>query len=224
MDALIFDFDGVVVDSEPVHLMCFRRVLETVGVELSDSDYYERYLGYDDRDCLKIAARDAGVDLDEERIARLTAEKTALVQRAFAESLQPLPGAVELIRAAAAADVALGVCSGALREEIVLASRTLGVLDCFRAIVPAEDVARGKPDPEGYLKVRERLAAVTGREMLPARCVAVEDSPAGIDAARAAGMKVLAVTNSYSAARLEEADRVVDSLANVTLRSLEELL
>ena len=224
MDALIFDFDGVVVDSEPVHLVCFQRVLETVGVELSESDYYDKYLGYDDRDCLRIAARDAGLDLDAERIARLTAEKTVLVQRAFAEAIQPLPGAVELIRAAAAAGVALAVCSGALREEIELASRALGVLECFRTIVPAEDVARGKPDPEGYLKVRERLAAVTGREILPARCVVVEDSPAGIDAARAAGMKVLAVTNSYSRERLNAADRVVDSLAEVTPESLGELL
>lgn len=224
MDALIFDFDGVVVDSEPIHLVCFQRVLGKVGVELSERAYYDKYLGYDDRDCLRIAACDAGLDLDEERIAELTAEKTVLVQRAFAESIEPLPGAVELIRAAAGAGVAVGVCSGALRQEIELASRTIGVLECFRAIVPAEDVARGKPDPEGYLKARERLEAVMGRPILPGRCVAVEDSPAGIDAAGAAGMKVLAVTNSYPRDRLEAAERVVDSLTEVTPESLEQLL
>lgn len=221
---MIFDFDGVVVDSEPIHLVCFQRVLGKVGVELSERAYYDKYLGYDDRDCLRIAACDAGLDLDEERIAELTAEKTVLVQRAFAESIEPLPGAVELIRAAAGAGVAVGVCSGALRQEIELASRTIGVLECFRAIVPAEDVARGKPDPEGYLKARERLEAVTGRRILPGRCVAVEDSPAGIDAAGAAGMKVLAVTNSYPRDRLEAAERVVDSLTEVTPESLEQLL
>jgi beta-phosphoglucomutase len=224
MDALIFDFDGVVVDSEPIHLVCFQRVLGKVGVELSERAYYDKYLGYDDRDCLRIAACDAGLDLDEERIAELMAEKTVLVQRAFAESIEPLPGAVELIRAVADAGVALGVCSGALRREIELASRTIGVLECFRTIVPAEDVARGKPDPEGYLKARERLEAVTGRRILAARCVVVEDSPAGIDAAGAAGMKVLAVTNSYPRDHLEAAERVVDSLTEVTPESLEQLL
>lgn len=224
MDALLFDFDGVVVDSEPIHLKCFQRVLETVGISLSQREYYEKYLGYDDHDCLKVAAADRGRELGEEAIARLTAEKTVLVQRAFAESVQPLPGAVALIRAAAAADVPLAVCSGALREEIELASRTIGVLTCFRTIVAAEDVAHGKPDPEGYLAARKRLAAAMGREILPARCVVVEDSPAGIDAARAAGMKVLAVTNSYPAEQLAAADAVVESLEGVPLAFLEGLL
>lgn len=224
MDALLFDFDGVVVDSEPIHLACFQRVLETVGISLSQREYYEKYLGYDDHDCLKVAAADRGRELGEEAIARLTAEKTVLVQRAFAESVQPLPGAVALIRAAAAADVPLAVCSGALREEIELASRTIGVLACFRTIVAAEDVAHGKPDPEGYLAARKRLAAAMGREILPARCVVVEDSPAGIDAARAAGMKVLAVTNSYPAEQLAAADAVVESLEGVPLAFLEGLL
>ena len=224
MDALLFDFDGVVVDSEPIHLECFQHVLRQWGVELSEEDYYEKYLGYDDQDCLRVASRDAGVDLDAPTIARLTAEKTVLVQRAFAESIQPLPGAVVLIRAAAEAGVPLAVCSGALREEIVLASRTIGVLECLQTIVAAEDVTRGKPDPEGYLRAREQLASLTGRDLDPARCVVVEDSPAGIEAARGAGMKVLAVTNSYPRARLGAAHRVVDALANVTVESLDELL
>ena len=149
MDAVIFDFDGVVVDSEPVHFACFRDVLATVGLELTVEDYYDKYLGYDDHDCLLIAARDRGAKLSERRIADLTAAKTKLVQRAFRESIQPLPGAVALIRAIAAAGVPMAVCSGALRDEVVLASRTVGVLDCFQAIVAAEDVKRGKPDPEG---------------------------------------------------------------------------
>jgi beta-phosphoglucomutase len=224
MDALIFDFDGVVVDSEPIHLAGFQRVLEPLGIRLTQADYYAKYLGYDDHDCLLVAARDAGVELDEGRIADLTAAKTALVQHAFAKSIEPLPGAVALIRAVAGEGVPLAVCSGALREEIELASQTVGVRECFQIIVAAKDVARGKPDPEGYLMARERLSAATGRDLSPGGCIVVEDSPAGIEAARGAGMKVLAVTNSYAPEHLAAADRIVESLAEVTVPSLRELL
>ncbi len=223
MDAMIFDFDGVIVDSEPVHLACFQRVLRSAGLELSQDDYYARYLGYDDHDCLEAVARDAGVAMDEGRIASLTAEKTVLVQRAFAESIEALPGAVELIRAAHAAAVPLAICSGALREEVEQAGRTVGVRECFRAVVAAEDVARGKPDPEGYRKARAALEADAAGPLSPARCVVVEDSPAGIDAGQAAGMKVLAVTTSYPADRLTAADRVVASLADVSLPEIDRL-
>ena len=150
MDALIFDFDGVVIDSEPIHLACFQDVLRPFGVTLTKEAYYGVYLGYDDYDCLREAARDAGAELSDEQIADLIAAKTALVQRAFARSVEAQPGSVELIRAAAEGGMAVGVCSGALREEIRLAARTIGVLDCFGTIVAAEDVQRGKPDPEGY--------------------------------------------------------------------------
>jgi beta-phosphoglucomutase len=225
MDALFFDFDGVVVDSEPVHLVCFQRVLAEVGVRLTREDYYGKYLGYDDRDCLRVAAADAGVALDAGRVAELIDAKTVLVQRAFAESVEPLPGAAALIRAAADGGIPVGVCSGALRKEIEIASRAAGVLDCFRSIVSAEDVRRGKPDPEGYRLALERMRAHLDRPDLRGdRCVVVEDSPAGIEAARAVGMKTLAVTNSYPADRLVAADRVVESLTGVTPASLETLL
>ena len=118
--AIIFDFDGVVVDSEPVHFAGFRDVLATLGLDLKLEDYYDKYLGCDDHDCLLIAARDRGVELSERQIADLTAAKTALVQRAFRESIQPLPGSVALIRAIAAAGVPMAICSGALRDEIIL--------------------------------------------------------------------------------------------------------
>jgi len=224
VDALIFDFDGVVVDSEPVHLACFQRVLATIGVALTREDYYEKYLGFDDHDCFAAAARAAGADVTEERIAELTAAKTDLVRRAFAESVQPMPGAVELIRSAAAAGVPVGVCSGALREEIVQAARAVGVLEHFATIVSAEDVPRGKPDPAGYRLALDRLARAAGRPLRAGRCVVVEDAPAGIDAARGAGMRVLAVTSSYPAEALQAAERVVDSLADVKLPELDELL
>jgi len=224
VDAIIFDFDGVVVDSEPIHLKAFQEVLARNGVEMTRADYYETYLGFDDHDCFAAAGQDHGVNFPERQIAEMTARKTRLVQRAFAESLVALPGAVELIAAADAAGVPLAVCSGALRDEIELASKTVGAWEHFKIIVPAEDVQRGKPDPQGYQLALERLADAVGKKLLPGKTIAVEDSPAGIAAAKDAHMIVLAVTNSYPPDQLRQADRIVESLADVTLKDLEELL
>jgi len=223
-DAIVFDFDGVVVDSEPIHLAGFQRVLATVGVEMTREAYYAEYLGFDDRGCIEAAARDQGVQLAAHRVAQLIAAKTKMVKRLLSDCIDALPGAAELIRAASEAGVPLAICSGALRDEIELASRAVGVWDCFDVVVAAEDVKQGKPDPAAFRLAAERLADKLGREIAPERCVAMEDSPAGIDAARAAGMKALAVTNSYSAADLAVAEGVVDSLVGVTLEELDRLI
>lgn len=223
VDALIFDFDGVVVDSEPIHLACYQQVLAEEGIALSREDYYGKYLGYDDRDCFLAVARDTGRRLHRP-LEALIAAKTVLVQQALRESTRALPGAVELIRAARAAGVPVAVCSGALRREIELASAAAGVLECFSVIVSAEDVPAGKPDPAGFRLAVERLGAAGGRAIRAGRCVAVEDSPAGIEAAQAAGLAVLAVTNSYPARALQAAQRVVGSLGEVALGDLEGLL
>ncbi|HAU38936.1 MAG TPA: HAD family hydrolase [Phycisphaerales bacterium] len=224
MDALIFDFDGVIVDSEPIHFEGFRQVLRTIGVELSREAYYTKYLGYDDHDCFLAAASEQGIGLDEPQLAELIEAKTRIVQRMLGESARALSGAVELIRAARGAGVPLAICSGALRDEIELASRAVGVRECFDVIVPAEDVAKGKPDPEGYLLARQRLTETTGRELSAERCVVVEDSPWGIQAAHAAGMKCLAVASSYPADALNQAECVVASLSDTNLARIEKLL
>jgi HAD superfamily hydrolase (TIGR01509 family) len=221
--AVIFDFDGVVVDSEPVHMAAFAEVLRSVGVELARRDYYGKYLGFDDHDCFHAALVAAGQAASERRIARLIARKTALVKRLYRRGVRALGGAVRLVREASAAGLPVGVCSGALREEIELAARGLGVREHFRVIVSAHDVKRGKPDPEGYRLARRRLGEAVGRRIPASGCVVVEDSPAGIQAARSAGMRVLAVTNSYPAPALRLADRVVTSLTTVRLATLEAL-
>ena len=224
MDALIFDFDGVIVDSEPVHLAGFRQVLASANVLIADEEYYDRYLGYDDHDCFQAVGRDKNMPFTEEQIAQMTEVKTQLVQQTYASKVDALPGAVELIRSAWEADIPLAICSGALRAEVLQAAESLGVLSMFRIIVAARDVQRGKPDPEGYLQAAEKLSAACSRVLSPAACVVVEDSPAGIQSAKGAGMKVLGVTNSYPADALSLADRVVDSLADVSVDSLRKLL
>lgn len=224
MDALIFDFDGVVVDSEPIHLVGFQQVLRGVGVEMTHDDYFGKYLGFDDRDCFAAALRDHGRQVIDAQIAEMTAAKTILVQKVITESIEALDGAVALIASAAEAGLPLAICSGALRKEIELASESIGVRQHFLRIVSADDVQHGKPDPEGYRMAIAQLIEATGNPIQPAKCVVVEDSPAGIDAAHAAGMKVLGVTTSYPADAIAAADRIVDSLAQVTVDSLAELI
>ena len=223
LDALIFDFDGVVVDSEPVHLRCFQRVLEKTGIPLTSDEYYTKYLGFDDHDCFQTVLRDKGHKADERQIQQMIAEKTLAVQGEFTHSIRALPGAVELAAAARKAQIPTSVCSGALRKEIELAAKTVGAWPHFLAIVSAEDVRHGKPDPEGYRLALATLTKLTGKPLRADKTVAIEDSPAGIASAAAVGMKVLAVTTSYKADALRQANRIVHSLAEVTIQSLEEL-
>ncbi len=216
LDAMIFDFDGVVVDSEPIHLACFRDVLAGCGIELTSEDYYGKYLGFDDHDCFGAVMSENGRRVDERQIADLTGRKTLLVQQAFSESVRPLPGAIELMRAARSAGAALAICSGALREEILLAGRTVGAIDLVDVVVSAEDVHAGKPDPEGYILALKLLGEKLARPSNPSATWVVEDSPAGVQAAKEAGMNVLAVTNSYGRTDLAAADRIVASLTEIT--------
>ena len=224
MDALIFDFDGVIVDSEPVHLATFQAVLNLEGITMSHDDYYRKYLGFDDYDCFKAVAVDNDVAFTDAKVRELTEAKTQLVLDAFRTSVRALGGAVELIRQAAGDGLPMAICSGALRQEIELASETVGVRDCFQIIVAAEDVHKGKPDPEGYRLALLRLGRYVPGGPEPGRTVVIEDSPAGIQAAGALGMKVLAVSTSYPVSELTGADRVVASLEEVTPADLDEMV
>lgn len=224
MDALITDFDGVVADSEPIHLRGFTVVLAEAGVALTSEDYYRKYLGFDDHDCFQAVGRDHGLEFTEDQIADMTADKTRMAKAIMAESIEPIPGIVELLAALAEADVPMAVCSGALRDEVELCSRAIGVWERFLTIVGAEDVAHGKPDPAGYAKALDQLREITHKPLQAHRCVVTEDSPAGIAAAKAIGMKVLAITTSYPADMLTQADLIVDSFHDVGLATMEELV
>jgi beta-phosphoglucomutase len=224
MDALIFDFDGVVVDSEPLHLQAFQAILEPEGVELSRPIYYGRYLGYDDKDCFQAIMRDFKQNWSPQKIKTLSEQKTRLTQEYISERAEPVPGTMEIIREAVERGIPLAICSGSLREEVYLGLQAAGVTDYFPVVVTAEDVAKGKPDPEGYELARTRLAEAGGKKILPARCVVCEDSPAGIYAAKSAGMRVIALMTGYPKVALAQADKVVKNLARMSLDKLDTLL
>src|SRR5881296_2691513 len=209
--ALVFDFDGVIADDEPLHLAAFQRTLAAEGVALTAEAYYARYLGFDDHDAIVEAFREAGRPLPPDRVDALMAAKAAHFLGLVRDGVRIFPGVPEFVRAAAAR-VPLAIASGALRREIELILAQAGLADLFAAIVSAEDVSVGKPSPEGFLRALERLR---GRlpDLAPRDCLVVEDSQPGIESARRAGMRCLAVTNSYTAAELGGADLIVRSLA-----------
>jgi HAD superfamily hydrolase (TIGR01509 family) len=224
--ALLFDFNGVLVDDEPLHFRLFRGVLADEGVELTEAAYWSRYLGFDDRGCLEAALADAGREAPPALVARLIARKAARYQEEILRAGYPFfDGAVELVRAAAESGLALAVVSGALRDEVEGALREAGLLATVRTIVSAEDVERGKPDPEGYRRALEALNVeppVAGRLIHPHEAVAIEDSPAGLEAAAAAGLRTVGVAQSYPRAELAAADWVVDRVDELTVAALED--
>ncbi len=226
--ALLFDFNGVLVDDEPLHLELFQRVLGEEGVPLAAADYYARYLGLDDRGCFAAALAAVGEAATVPRLMRLIARKASYYrERVMAAGYPVFAGAPELVAAAAARGWLLGVVSGALREEVEGALRQLGIGGRFKVLVTAEDVAESKPDPEGY---RLALEALNSRPPLPERLVhphevlALEDSPAGIRAAAEAGLLTVGVAHTYDAAVLTGAHAVVPGLAGVTPERLEALV
>ena len=224
-DAVLFDFDGVIVDSEPLHCAAFVRVLEPLGMALSWDDYAEKYLGYDDRGVFREVFKNAGRELEDARLRTLIEAKAQAFED-LARTQQPksYPGVVELIRSLAGR-VPLALCSGALRRDVTPILAGLGIDRAFDVLVTADDVHASKPDPSSYLLALERLRATFPRRRIRTdRSVAIEDTPAGITAAQGAGVCVLALANTYPPEVLRNAARVVASLENVGLRELGALL
>jgi len=149
--ATLFDFNGVLIDDEAVHLEAFREVVATVGVKLTDEDYTERYLGYDDVGAFRAMLEDAGKKPTPEDVVRLVEAKKPVYMRRIASALVIFDGAVDLVRRRAERGT-VGIVSGALRDEIEHALGIMGVRSSIAFIVSAEDVAQCKPHPEGYVK------------------------------------------------------------------------
>jgi len=222
LHAVIFDFNGIIVDDEPIHFKLFQRVLGEEGITLTEEAYYARYLGFDDRGAFIAGFHDNNRSLTDQKLSELIDRKALYYQDAIRNHVVIFPGVKTLIYELAPS-VPLAVASGALRHEIATILTTAGLLNYFQAIVSAEDVEQGKPEPEIFSKVLAKLNAGASPQIEPANCVVIEDSKEGIRGARAAGMKCLAVTNSHPAELLGEANAVVKSLEEVTLPFLQQL-
>jgi beta-phosphoglucomutase len=228
--AVIFDFNGVLVDDESVHFSLFREVLAQEGVMLSENDYHDRYLGYDDRRCFEAVLLDSQRSPNAEHLDWLIAQKARRYIEVANRGLRFFPAAAETL-GAIAARWPVAICSGALRAEIEYSLRRLNRLDQVAAIISAEDTTKCKPDPEGYRLALAALQTYTGNgddanntnkqtlmHLVATDCLVVEDSLAGIVSAKGAGMWAIGVPNTYTPEQLRQAgaDEVVQGLATLT--------
>lgn len=225
LQAIIFDFDGVIADTEPLHYAALRHVLlAEFGITLTTTEYYADYLGYDDRGCFKAALAAHQRPVTSGLIDELVRKKGRAYLAALGTDLKLFPGVQDLIWEAARG-YRLAIASGALRHEIELILKQAGLRKAFSHITSAEDVSQGKPSPQPFLKAMAGLNALASpRPLHPADCLVIEDSLPGIRGARAAGMKVLAVANTHSIQDLHEADSVASSLELVTISDLASTL
>jgi beta-phosphoglucomutase len=203
---IVFDFDGVIVDSEPAHGRGLELAAAALGMSIREPNP-RWYVGLGDRECFLRIAETNARQLSSDQLQELIRLKAEEFSRASREGyITPYPGAVELVRESAER-FSIALCSGSHARDILPILERLRIAPCFRTVVTADDVSRNKPDPEGYLLAAERL----GSE--PGRCTTIEDSPAGISAARAAGYRVIGVLHSFPPERLHEAHELCGSIA-----------
>jgi HAD superfamily hydrolase (TIGR01509 family) len=225
--AIIFDLDGTLVDTEPLHFQGFREVLAAEGIEISRADYFQRLIGYTDRECFTVVLREhqrvPSGELVEDLIARKAARYMDLIR---GEDLF-YPTAQQFVRECARR-FPIVLATGTLRVEAETILRRSGLRDLFVDIVSAEDVPRSKPAPDSFLMALRHLERrpELNPPMQSRQCLVIEDTPAGVEAARGAGMKVLAIAHTAPASALARADLMRPSLAETdlddVLRRLED--
>ncbi len=217
--AVIFDFDGVIVETEPLHHQSFCQVVEPDGLSCDWAEYVRVYIGFDDRDLFREAYRRADRELSDQRLQELVDAKAQAFIKLTSAGVRHYKGVPEMVRQVASR-YPVAICSGALRSDIDPLLDHLDLSSLFPVRVTAEDVSASKPDPACYRLVVERVAAALGCELAPAACVAIEDTPTGIQAAVGAGLRAWAVTHTHGRDELGEADHIFDSLPEIG-RALE---
>ncbi len=223
---VVFDFDGVIADSEPAHFEMFRRLLSEEGIDIDWAEYMEKYLGYSDYDFFREFFGKRGVELNEKEIQYFIARKAEKFADYIACHSVIFPGVRALLEDLRANNILCSICSGALKGEIDFILRQVGGLaDYFTAIVAAEDVSRGKPYPDGYsLSLARTNEALERPDIMPDETIAIEDSVWGIRAAAAAGMRRLGVTTTYQADQLDGADHIEPNLKTVNTELLRKIV
>ena len=223
LKAVIFDFDGVITDSEILHLRAFNKVLAQFNVEISRKDYYSKYLGYTDTDCYKRLIKEGILKIDKSRIPEIVEQKDVVFKELAKTEGRTIEGVHEFLNLLDENHVPMAICSGALLTEIELILDEAKLRNFFKTIVSAEHVKQGKPHPEGFLKTLQRLNKIYKNQISANQCIVIEDSLWGLKAAKAAGMHTIAVTNSYDAQELELAEKIVHNLKELHIKDLQDI-
>jgi len=223
LKAVIFDFDGVIADSELLHYKALNAIFKPFGIDVPQQMYWDKYLGYNDVEAVEAISRDYNILLSPEHVDKALKKKAEIFEELVKAENTIFQGVVEFVEMLKANGIRRAVCSGAILNDIKIMLEDTVLKDAFEVIVTADDVKKGKPDPQGYLLTLNRLND-SGEKVGLDECVVIEDSHWGLEAAIAAGMKTIAVTNSYPKAQLADfTTKVVDRLNEITIDVLRSI-
>jgi beta-phosphoglucomutase len=223
LKAVIFDFDGVITDSEILHLRAFNQSLAQYGIEITKNDYYTMYLGFNDTDCYKLLIEKGLLKMDEQQIKTLMIQKKKIFEQLAKAEGKMIEGVRDFLNMLEQNNIPMAICSGSLLTEVEMVLEDARLRHLFEVVVSGEQVKKGKPDPEGFLLSLQRLNENRENPITANQCVVIEDSHWGLEAAKAAGMHTIAVTNSYDAEQLGMAEKIVDQLNELSIDDLQRL-
>jgi len=221
--AVIFDFDGVITDSEILHLRSFNQILSQFGLKVEKDEYYKKYLGFNDFDLFGHFAESGKLELADKTVEDLVEEKNQIFEHLAATEGQTIEGVYEFLQLLSQNNIPMAIYSGALRSEIELVLDKADLQSFFEVIISADQVKKGKPNPQGFNLALQKLNELHQPAISAKECVVVEDSHWGLEAAIAAGMHSVAVTNSYGAEELGSAEKIVETLSELTIGQLNDL-
>ena len=221
--AVIFDFDGVIADSEILHLRAFNRTMSAYGIEISKEEYFRDYLGLTDRDLLETLNKEKHLNLNQKQVEQLLEGKKQAFETLAQNECKIIEGVGEFLQMLKDNSIQMAICSGALLPEIEMILKANQLRDFFDVIVSAEQIKRGKPYPDGFELTLKKLNIKSESKIRPCECIVIEDSHWGLQAAKAAGMHTVAVTNSYDAQQLALAEKIVARLSDLTMNDLQQL-
>ena len=223
LKAVIFDFDGVITDSEILHLRAFNQSLAQYGIEITKNDYYTMYLGFNDTDCYKLLIEKGLLKMDEQQINTLMIQKKKIFEQLAKAEGKMIEGVRDFLNMLEQNNIPMAICSGSLLTEVEMVLEDARLRHLFEVVVSGEQVKKGKPDPEGFLLSLQRLNENRENPIMANQCIVIEDSHWGLEAAKAAGMHTIAVTNSYDAEQLSMAEKIVDRLNELSIDDLKQL-
>ncbi len=221
--AVILDFDGVITDSEILHFRSLNKVLAKYGFRMTKKDYYQYYLGLSDLDFFKELERKGRLRLDSRQMQQVLEEKKQLYEKLAMTEGRIIEGVRSFLGMLRQNNIPMAICSGALLPEINLILEGAKLNHFFEVIVSAEQIKKGKPAPDGLLLTLQKLNEKSETSITADQCVVIEDSHWGLEAAEAAGMHPVAVTNSYDTQQLKPAELVVDHLNELSMNDLQQL-